>query len=113
MADRELSTQDVRKAPTAPIAALELSTQMALKQCRPRVSVPLALTRTAMAKRIMLSSSHLPFKEHPVVGTGHQKLKMWGDQATGLRWVQRLTAFRGAQRRYMMLPVENTPDIAT
>ena len=68
-----------------------------------------AITLTAMTKSRML---HPPFK-HPVVGTEHQKLKKWGDQATRKRWDQRLTAFHGAQRRYMMLPVENTPDIAT
>ena len=48
MADQELSTQIVRKAPTAAIAALEPSTQMALKQCRPRASVPPALMLTAI-----------------------------------------------------------------
>jgi hypothetical protein len=119
MADQELSTQCVRKAPTAWIAALEPSTQMALKQCRPRASVPpalmltaITLTLTPMTKSRMLHYSHPPLK-HPVIGTGHRKLKMWGGQATSQRWDQRLTAFHGAQRGNMVLPFENTPDIAT
>ena len=51
--------------------------------------------------------------KYPVAGTRKTMLKMWGGQATRKRWDQRLTAFHGAQRSFMIDPVKDTSDFAT